>query len=225
MLVEYHKIECPFERDVEGSKKIVWNRWRNPTVEYLKDNKWVFTEKVDGTNIRIYWDGHDITFAGRTDRAQIPAMLNQYLIDTFQTNEVEELFEQTFGEKEVILYGEGYGAKIQGCGGAYRKDNSFMLFDVMINGNYQPRETVEEIATMLNIDVVPIIFTGTIHEAIEFVMKHPKSTISEDDLYMEGLVGRPAIELKDRCGNRVIVKIKWKDFKEFAEERRFCCTG
>ena len=225
MLVEYHKIECPFERDIEGSKKIVWNRWRNPTVEYLKDNKWVFTEKVDGTNIRIYWDGHDITFAGRTDRAQIPAMLNQYLIETFQTNEVEELFEQTFGEKEVTLYGEGYGAKIQGCGGAYRKDNSFMLFDVMINGNYQPRETVEEIATMLNIDVVPIIFTGTIHEAIEFVMKHPKSTISEDDLYMEGLVGRPAIELKDRCGNRVIVKIKWKDFKEFAEERRFCCTG
>ena len=225
MLVEYHKIECPFERDIEGSKKILWNRWRNPTVEYLKDNKWVFTEKVDGTNIRIYWDGHDITFAGRTDRAQIPAMLNQYLIETFQTNEVEELFEQTFGEKEVTLYGEGYGAKIQGCGGAYRKDNSFMLFDVMINGNYQPRETVEEIATMLNIDVVPIIFTGTIHEAIEFVMKHPKSTISEDDLYMEGLVGRPAIELKDRCGNRVIVKIKWKDFKEFAEERRFCCTG
>ena len=225
MLQEYHKIECPFERDIEGSKKILWNRWRNPTVEYLKDNKWVFTEKVDGTNIRIYWDGHDITFAGRTDRAQIPAMLNQYLIETFQTNEVEELFEQTFGEKEVTLYGEGYGAKIQGCGGAYRKDNSFMLFDVMINGNYQPRETVEEIATMLNIDVVPIIFTGTIHEAIEFVMKHPKSTISEDDLYMEGLVGRPAIELKDRCGNRVIVKIKWKDFKEFAEERRFCCTG
>lgn len=221
MLVEYHKIECPFERDIEGSKKIVWNRWRNPTVEYLKDNKWVFTEKVDGTNIRIYWDGHAITFAGRTDRAQIPAMLNQYLIETFQTNEVEELFEQAFGEKEVILYGEGYGAKIQGCGGAYRKDNSFMLFDVMINGNYQPRETVEEIATMLNIDVVPIIFTGTIHEAIEFVMEHPKSKISEDDLYMEGLVGRPEIELKDRCGNRVIVKIKWKDFKEFAEERSY----
>lgn len=219
MLQEYHKIECPFERDIEGSKKIVWNRWRNPTVEYLKDNKWVFTEKVDGTNIRIYWDGHYITFAGRTDRAQIPAMLKQYLIDTFQTNEVEELFEQAFGEKEVTLYGEGYGAKIQGCGGAYRKDNSFMLFDVMINGNYQPRETVEEIATMLNINIVPIIFTGTIHEAIKFVMEHPKSTISEDDLYMEGLVGRPEIELKDRCGNRVIVKIKWKDFKEFAEER------
>lgn len=220
MLVEYHKIECPFERDVEGSKKIIWNRWRNPTIEYLKDNKWIFTEKVDGTNIRIYWDGHSITFAGRTDRAQIPAMLNQYLIDTFQTNEVEELFEQTFGEKEVTLYGEGYGAKIQGCGSAYRKDNSFILFDVKIGGNYQPRETVENIAKMLNIDVVPIVLKGTVYDGIRYIMTHPKSVISEDDLYMEGVVGRPSTELRDRCGNRVIIKIKWHDFKAFVANEK-----
>lgn len=25
--------------------------------DYLKDNTWIFTEKVDGTNIRIMWDG------------------------------------------------------------------------------------------------------------------------------------------------------------------------
>jgi DNA-directed RNA polymerase subunit RPC12/RpoP len=30
---------------------------------------------------------------------------------------------------------------------------------------------------------------------------------------MEGLVGRPKIEMCDRCGKRVIVKIKWEDFK------------
>lgn len=221
MLVEYHKIECPFERDIEGSKKIVWNRWCNPTVEYLKDNKWIFTEKVDGTNIRIFWDGYKVNCFPRKKNSEMPKFLREKLEQMFLTNEVEELFEQQFGLKEVILFGEGYGAKIKDVGSKYRKDNSFMLFDVMINGNYQPRETVEEIATMLNIDVVPIIFTGTIHEAIEFVMEHPKSKISEDDLYMEGLVGRPEIELKDRCGNRVIVKIKWKDFKEFAEERSY----
>ena len=33
---------------------------------------------------------------------------------------------------------------------------------------------------------------------------------------MESVIGRPAVELRDRCGNRVIVKIKWKDFKHFA---------
>ena len=75
MLVEYHKIKCPFKRSVEGNKEVQWNDWIDPTIEYLKNNKWVFTEKVDGTNIRIFWDGHSVTFAGRTDRAQIPAML------------------------------------------------------------------------------------------------------------------------------------------------------
>lgn len=29
----------------------------------------------------------------------------------------------------VVLFGEGYGPKIQGCGGRYRKDVSFAIFD------------------------------------------------------------------------------------------------
>ena len=66
-------------------------------MEFLKNNIWFFTEKVDGTNIRVPWDGHCVSFAGRTDKAQIPAMLNEYLAATFHTNEVEELFEQSFG--------------------------------------------------------------------------------------------------------------------------------
>lgn len=30
---------------------------------------------------------------------------------------------------------------------------------------------------------------------------------------MKGVVGRPKVKLKDRCLNKVIVKIKVKDFK------------
>ena len=29
--------------------------YHNKTVEFLKDLRWQFTEKIDGTNIRIYW--------------------------------------------------------------------------------------------------------------------------------------------------------------------------
>lgn len=220
MLETYQKIECPFVRDTEGTRQILWNNWLNPTVKYLKDNQWTFTEKVDGTNIRIYWDGYKVQCLPRKEGSQMPLFLKTALEEIFLKDEIEELFEQQFGLKEVILFGEGYGNKIQDVGSKYRKDNSFILFDVMINGNYQSRETVEEIATMFGIDVVPIIFKGTIHEAIEYVIEHPKSVISEEDLYMEGLVGKPEIELKDRCGNRVIVKIKWKDFKQFVEDRR-----
>ncbi len=45
---EYTKIETIFERDTEGTKKLIEDKFRNETVEYLKDNPWVCTEKIDG---------------------------------------------------------------------------------------------------------------------------------------------------------------------------------
>lgn len=208
-MITYNKIETIFERDTSGTKKLIEGKFRNDTVEFLKDNIWTFTEKIDGTNIRVHWDGHRVEFAGRTDKAQIPSHLLTRLEELFGGNENEELFEQMFGEKEVFLFGEGYGPKIQN-GGNYRDNVDFILFDVMIVGNYQSRETVVEIAKSFNIDVVPVIFEGTIQEAVDYVKTKPKSTIGTAD--MEGLVGRPLVELKDRSGNRLIVKIKVCDF-------------
>lgn len=208
MLKEYHKIETLFERD-EKTKKLVEGKYRNEAIKYLKDNKWQFTEKIDGTNIRIYWDGHKVSFFGRTDKAQIPAELTNRLIELFGGETNEQLFEQKFGETEVILFGEGYGEKIQN-GGLYRKGQDFILFDVMIADNYQPRESVEDIAKYFGIDIVPIILEGTLQEAVNYVKSKPKSSIGIAD--SEGVVGRPVIELQDRCGKRIIVKIKVRDF-------------
>lgn len=208
-MVEYNKIDTVFNRDIYGTKRLIVDSWRNETVEYLKNSGWQFTEKFDGTNIRVIWDGHSISFAGRTDKAIIPQHLLEYLNKTFSTQEVEQLFEQVYGDKQAILFGEGYGYKIQN-GGNYRNDVSFILFDVMIGENYQERQWVEETAVMLGIDVVPIVLEGTIEEAIEFVKTHPKSTVGT--AFMEGVVGRPAVELRDRTGKRIIVKIKYSDF-------------
>ncbi len=72
---EYHKIETLFVRDMEGTKKLIEGEYRHPLVEYLKDNIWIFTEKVDGTNVRVHWDGHTVVFGGRTDNAQMPTVL------------------------------------------------------------------------------------------------------------------------------------------------------
>ena len=211
---EYHKIETVFNRSTDGDKRLIWGDYRNETVEYLANNIWQFTEKIDGTNIRIHWDGHNVEIGGRTDTAQIPKHLMDYLSATFLTPEVEELFEQTYGEKDVMLFGEGYGAKIQN-GGDYRSDVSFILFDVLIGDNWQSREWVEATAKMFGIDVVPIVLEGTIDDGIDYVMQHNNSTIG--NAVMEGVVGRPKVEIKDRLGNRIIVKIKWKDFKNFVE--------
>lgn len=81
-MTEYHKIETLFERDINGTKKLIEGAFRNDAVKYLANNDWYFTEKIDGTNIRIHWDGHRVEFAGRTDRAQIPKSLMDYLTNT-----------------------------------------------------------------------------------------------------------------------------------------------
>lgn len=112
-MIEYLKIETPYVRREDGSKKLIEGQFRNETIEYLKDNKWIFTEKIDGTNISVIWDGHNISFAGRTERANIPAHLVNSLNLMFLNDETEELMEQKFGDTSVILFGEGYGVKIQ----------------------------------------------------------------------------------------------------------------
>ena len=208
--MEYHKIEGLFMRD-EGTKQLMEGVYRNPTVDFLKDNVWEFTEKIDGTNIRIIRDGHKVEIKGRTEKALIPSYLLNRLIELFGGEVNEQIFEQNFGSKEVMLVGEGYGAKIQGVGGLYREDQDFILFDVMIGGNYQSRETVKDIAKIFNLDVVPIVLEGTIQDGVDYVKSKPSSTIGAAP--MEGVVGRPKCELQDRCGNRLIVKIKARDFE------------
>ena len=102
---KYEKIETVFNRDVLGTKKLIYGYFRDKTVEFLKDNKWIWTEKVDGTNIRIYWDGHTVAFGGRTDNAAIPAELANKLNELFGGETNAQIFEQMFGEKDVILFG------------------------------------------------------------------------------------------------------------------------
>ena len=163
----------------------------------------------------MYWDGHTVTFGGRTDNAQIPTDLVTKLNELFGGETNAQIFEQVFGEKEVILFGEGYGRKIQKVGSAYIADGvDFILFDVLIGDNYQPREWVEKTAEMFGIKVVPIVGRGTLWDAITYVRKHPMSVIAEGRCEMEGIVARPHYELKDRTGKRIIVKIKYQDFKE-----------
>jgi hypothetical protein len=205
---EYHKIETIFERD-EKTKKLIEDNFRNKTVEYLQNNKWFFTEKIDGTNIRIHWDGHKVSFGGRTDSAQIPSHLFNRLIELFSGETNEQMFEQKFGETEVILFGEGYGEKIQ-SGGNYIKGQDFILFDVSINGCWLERESCEDIAKYFNVEYVPLVLEGNIKDAIDYVKTNPKSKIGSAD--SEGLVGRPQQEMLDKMGKRIIVKIKVRDF-------------
>lgn len=206
---KYHKIQTVFKRDPKTKfKTLLEGSYSSPELEFLADNQWVFTEKVDGTNIRIMFDGEQITFGGKTDRAQIPAFLVTRLNERFLTQ--EEKFKELFVDG-VCLYGEGYGANIQKGGGNYRQDQDFVLFDVKIGDWWLQRSDVEDIAKKLHVGIVPIIGWGTLVEMVEQTRQGFNSIWG--DFKAEGIVARPATELKTRSGHRIITKIKQKDFR------------
>ena len=207
---EYQKINNIFKFD-EKYRTIVGMA---NTYQALKNIEWVGTEKVDGTNIRIHWDGHEVQITGRTDKSQIPNHLMNYLSNLFLSKEMEYVFEQMFGEKETYLFGEGYGYKIQTNGDTYfddRKSVGFILFDVNIDGFDLSRDEVNNVAEKLGLKSVSVVFKGNLDEAIEFVKKHPMSTLGDSTHEMEGLVLQPTIQLYDCKHNLIKCKCKYRD--------------
>jgi len=208
---EYHKIETIFERDMEGSKKLIEGRYRNEIVEYLTNKEWVFTEKVDGTNIRVHWDGHKVVFNGRTDNSSIPSNLVTKLNELFLGETNAQIFEQNFADCPVTIYGEGYGEKIQ-SGENYCEGINFIVFDIEVGNTFLKREDVEKVAKYFNLACVPVLPITTIKEAVDYIKTKPMSVLACKEKEMEGVVGTPTVRIYDVKGNRIIVKIKARDF-------------
>ena len=197
-MTEYHKIQSIFKRDMTSKRKtLIEGEWTLPKFEYLAGNAWAFTEKVDGTNIRVIFKDGGVTFGGRTEDAQIPAKLVERLNERFLPLAVK--FGEVFADGSAVLYGEGYGAKIQKGGGNYRADQDFVLFYVRVGDLWLQRSDVEDVAQKLGIDVVPIIGEGTLHDAIASA----KSGIVSmwGDFHAEAGIG--LFEAADRVGDDV----------------------
>ena len=161
-LKEYHKIKTIFKRG--SDHKIIIGDYSSDAFEYLKDCTWVGTEKVDGTNIRVMWDGKSLTFGGRTDNASITTNLATRLQNIFFPK--IKWFIDVFPNKNICLYGEGYGVGIQKAGSNYIPNgNDFVLFDAF-SGAWMQREDVERIADQLEIKTVPIVCVGNLNHII-----------------------------------------------------------
>jgi hypothetical protein len=227
---EYHKISTPFKRYKSGPQKgkLILGDWVSPELEYLAKNEWIFTEKIDGMNIRVGYDGNSVSFGGRTDAALLPVPLTEYLYDTFTVNRFKNAFDDDCSE--IVLFGEGYGRKIQN-GGKYGAEQRFILFDVCVDNWWLSKESVADIAAKLDIPAAPVLGTGTLQDAIDIVStgitfnkgggivrwgssKVPSGLASLiGDCEAEGIVAKPSVELFDRAGKRIITKIKAVDFK------------
>ncbi len=200
---KYHKIQSIYKRDQKGN--MLFGHYSTPEIEYLSGLNWDATEKLDGTNIRVDYDVEleKVTFGGRTDNAQLPVVLWEKLSDMFWAKKFKDA-----NMPSLTLYGEGHGVGMR----KIKKDADFTMFDVFCGGLWLQQGDVEDIAKQLGVVVVPRVFRCTLNEAEKYVETGFESEIM-NGVQAEGLVLRPCVELQDRRANRIIVKIKTKDFK------------
>jgi hypothetical protein len=209
--MEYPKIENVYQRD-EATHLYIDGAYKTQEFAYLAFNQWRFTEQVDGMNIRVVWNPAEdtVNFFGKTDRAEIPKRLIGHLSDTFPSSKFWETTGGIAALPPMVLYGEGYGAGIQ-KGGCYIPDGvGFILFDILVDPWWLRWDDVLEIAGKLEIDTVPVVDMCNLPEAVQFVRDGFSSAWG--DFRAEGVVGKPVVDLFDRNGRRVVVKIKTKDF-------------
>lgn len=218
---EYHKIETLYERDLK-TFKVQPGALKNRVYGIIKS--WHWTEKIDGTNIRVIWqpavkginaDGvnGDITeslrFGGKTDNAQIHADLIRWLYENVSVEKMREVFPDT----TAVIYGEGFGAGIQKGGGLYSSVKKLIVFDVLVGGKWWLSwENTCDVAGKLDLLAVPYFGEMTLEEATEIVRAGFPSRIGSTEHPAEGLVGRTIEPLFDKKGARLIVKLKTKDF-------------
>ena len=233
---EFPKIDTLYERDEKF--KVDITKLRRP--EFAIPREWIVTEKIDGTNCRISLEPkHETTtpcssgcacavewvvrFYGRTENSQMPTFLLEHLQKTFTLDKMKALWCGP-GEAEypIVLYGEGYGAKIQKGGGNYRRDGdvSFRLFDVLIGDTWLRRADVEDVAKQLYIEPVPLLVDPPWALGLCVDMVRDKETplgsvvafIEGVPRVAEGIVAFTDPPLFNGQGKRLMWKLKTEDF-------------
>src|ERR1700689_735207 len=145
----------------QGRQSFIVGDWACDEFGNIKE--WDVEEKIDGTNIRIFFKDGNVRFGGRTKDAQIPCHLLDYLQANFTPSLLQARFVNPNGSfPEVILFGEGFGPKIQD-GGYYLDRPSFCLFDVRVGNWWLEKDVVRhKISEELGVYHPPYLGTMTI---------------------------------------------------------------
>lgn len=215
---QYPKIDTLFERDERF--QLMVGTYRRPVFGTIK--KWSVTEKIDGTNIRLIFaraaDGNTVvpSVRGRTNNASIPGELLLHCQQVAESilPQVTKIMD-AWNLGAYVLYGEGYGPKIQKGGDLYRSDQGFILFDVKADHMFLSDEKVGDTADELGLPVVPTWEMG-LRETVEMVRTSFLSQAARDVRSAEGVVARTVEPLYDNKGRRCMWKLKTKDFAEAA---------
>lgn len=216
-ILEYPKINTIWKRESEKPRLIIPGEYTRPEFETV--TRWHVSEKINGTNVRIIWDGTNAEFRGKTDKAQLPSTMFKILNDLFP---VDKLARQFTGPCQ--LFGEAFGQGIQAEQQYYGAGQNFALFDALIDGWWLEPDAINDLADQMNIVRVPYLGVYSTDEAIYIIEDAVGDSASalvcsfdpNQKAPAEGIVCRSVPQLFNRYGERVMWKLKLKDYCDLA---------
>jgi len=171
----------------------------------------VLTEKIHGTNSRVALIEGELMGGSKAVRRKRPtddAFAQNIYWSPLALDPVRKILEELGKEhRQVILFGEVYGSKIQSLHYGHKGILGFRAFDLMLDGQYQNWPDFLTTCQKYGIETVPVVATIPFDLAEVKRYSEGKTLLMTDGAHMrEGLVVRPLVERTNPKIGRVILK-------------------
>jgi RNA ligase (TIGR02306 family) len=165
------------------------------------------TEKIHGTNCRLGLINGEMMAGSMSVRRVRPERLADsiYWQPLAQPGVEALLTELGTGRRQVILYGEVFGSKVQSLNYGQIGSLGFRAFDLLIEGKYVDADEFEKLCKQFDVPTVPALYRGP-YSLAKIVELSQGNTILGADHIREGVVVRPAVERIDPKIGRVCLK-------------------
>lgn len=192
------------------------NLYRNPDALTLPERECYAMEKLDGTSSHVKWkDGKIHLFSGGAK------------FETFKELFDEETLSARFAEvgdfdSAITIYGEAYGAKVQGLGHRYGDKLKFVAFEVNWNGVWLDVLEAERVATFCGLEFVHYVKIPCTEAAFNAERDKPSTQAQRNGMgeqLSEGIIIRPLTERYREDGTRCIWKHKQDRVREMKTPR------
>ena len=183
-----------------------------------EDEQVVITEKIHGTNSRIGMvDGewvagsHHVQRGPGDDLYWSPKPVVERLVEALAKY-----------HKQVIVFGEIYGAAVQSLDYGKSGHEGYRAFDLLIDGRYVDYPTFRDLCQIYGVPRVPALWLREFSLETTKVLAQGKSQLDFANHLREGVVVKPLLERSNPKVGRVILKwvsddyllAKKTDFKE-----------
>ncbi len=171
----------------------------------------VITEKIHGSNSRVGIIEDELMAGSHSLRRRRPEN------DMFESNlywyplslpPVRSLLENLATKhKQVILFGEIYGSKIQSLDYGHKDTMGYLAFDILVDGHYLDWPDFADLCAQYNIDTVPVV--ASIPFNLDTIKKYSEGNtlLMDNNAHIrEGVVVKPLQERSDPKLGRVVLK-------------------